>query len=107
MGIIGPAVATLVAILVIQIYQLFLSAKTIKTTFADIFPWKKCSTIIFINMIFAIIFYCIKCVSPLELYMSEIGESILLGLVWTIIYFAATKKKIQLKWHELNADYKV
>ena len=105
MGIIGPAVATLVAILLTMQFQLLLTSKVIKIAFGRIFPWNNTCKIILINSLFAIVFYFLKIVLPLETILGDIGESILLGIVWAIIYFAALKKRIKLKWKDLNVSY--
>lgn len=101
-GMIGPAIATFIAILAIQLLQLRMTSQITNISFATIFPWRRLSIILVINIGFAITFYIIKCILPLEIYMGSILESLVLGGIWTALYLIIMRKKILHVWHALN-----
>lgn len=102
LGIIGPAVATLLSLTIIAGFQLWLTAGELKMRVKDIFPWMNCLNISLINLLFGIIFYVMKMLLPLQNYIYELGESIVLGVIWSIIYLLIMKKKIVCLWKRLN-----
>lgn len=102
LGLIGPAVATLLSQLTINIIQLIFSARIINVTFLEIFPWKKIGIITFVNLVFAMVFYIIKNLSNLEFYVGGVTESIILGIIWSGLYIMLFKNEIYKQWNKLN-----
>lgn len=102
-GMIGPAIATFLAILVIQQVQLALTSKLSGLRFADVFPWKQCGAVILVNSAFALLFWGIKRVLPLDEYVGSITESLSLGAVWAVLYLLIMKKRILAAWRKLNS----
>ena len=102
LGITGPAVATLLSILFGQIWQLRLTAQAVGITFREIFPWWKLLRIIIINIIFAICFGMLKELLPIEQMIGNIGEALLLGIVWTLLYAMVMRKSAVKAWSILN-----
>lgn len=103
-GMIGPAVATFLAILLIQQLQLKLTAVVTQISFWKVFPWKHSVQILLINICFAFVFYVIKHLLPLDFYVGSVFESIVLGSVWFLIYMLMMRKKMLFAWHKLNAE---
>ena len=101
-GMIGPAIATFVSILVISQLQLIMTSKETGIQYRDIFPWKKALRIISINSMFAMVFFTIKRIIPFETLVGNILESVLLGCIWSIIYLLIMKNRILKCWHYLN-----
>lgn len=102
MGMPGPALATLISILIITLFQLFLTSRSVGIKWGQVFPWKRAGLLLMINAVFAIIFGMIKDMIPLEIYITSLGESLLLGGVWAGIYVFVLRKRIKLLWDRIN-----
>lgn len=103
-GMIGPAIATFIAILAIQLIQLKMTTKIVGTSFGEIFPWHGIGKMLLINLLFAGVFWMIKRILRMELYVGSIVESVMLGVVWAILYFACFRNKIMRTWKLLNSE---
>lgn len=103
-GMIGPAIATFLAIFFIMLLQLAMTAKTVQMRFSGVFPWKSCGFVILINAGFALVFWGIKRVLPLEQLIGSIAESLLLGCVWSAGYLLMMRKKLRTAWRALNNE---
>ncbi len=101
-GMIGPAIATFISLLVVLLLQLLMTAKLMKIRFCDVFPWGKSAIIIGLNGLMAIVFFFVKKILPLDKYLGSIGEALLLGIVWSALYFLLMRKKMKLAWNKLN-----
>lgn len=101
-GMIGPAIATFIAILVILLIQLKMTTSIVKVSFRNIFPWIDIGKTLIINILFAIFFWKIKYYLPLEEYIGSFIESIVLGVVWTVVYIFLLRKRIKYIWKILN-----
>ena len=101
-GMIGPALATFIAILAIQILQLKMTSRVTNVSFEHVFPWRKLAYVLAVNICFAAVFYVIKQILPLETFIGSIPESLLLGAVWTILYIIMMKEKMHTTWNKLN-----
>ncbi len=101
-GMIGPAIATLLAIVLVNLLQLAMTSKLTEIKFAKIFPWKNMANVLILNGLLAVAFYLFKRVLSLEVYFSKIGEAIILGIVWIIVYGAVISKYLNRKWKLLN-----
>lgn len=102
MGIIGPAIATMLSILIITLFQLLLTSKSAGVSFKVVFPWEHFLRVMGTNAVFGAAFYFIKLCLPLDLLIGSIAESILLGITWSCLYFAFMRKRIMKLWHALN-----
>lgn len=101
-GMVGPAIATFVSILLVALLQLGMTAKYTGESFARVFPWKHCGISLLVNGILAIAFSLLKAGIPLEKLVGNVLESILLGCVWTVVYALMMHKRVRLLWKELN-----
>ena len=101
-GMIGPAIATFSSILLIQILQLKMTTGVVGIKFIDIFPWRSIGIILIINACFATVFFLLKQLIPLELYIGSFTESILLGFIWVCAYLFMMRYRIQKDWQLLN-----
>ena len=102
LGMIGPAVATFLAILLIQLLQLKMTSNVTDIPFCRIFPWSRLFRVALINLVFALVFGMIKYALPLERFLGEIPESILLGLIWGAVYFLVMRRRLSDRWRMLN-----
>lgn len=102
-GMVGPALATFISILMVQQLQLIMTSKVTQISFSRVFPWKRIMIIIMINIVIAFTFWMIKRLCPMEIILGEVGESILFGIVWSVLYLWIMKRRIMDRWHLLNS----
>lgn len=101
-GMIGPAIATFLAIFLVLLLQLKMTSKITNIAFCKVFPWRSIMLLTLLNASMALVFWSIKKLLPLEMLIGEIGESLALGALWTVIYLFVMKKYLLSKWHDLN-----
>ena len=101
-GMIGPAIATFIAILTMQFTQLLMTSKLLDCSLSKLFPISNIITILCINVIFGFLFDRLKVLIPLEHVCGEINESLILGVGWGSLYFYLFKSKIVILWKRLN-----
>lgn len=102
-GFIGPAIASFVAQLAINLVQLIWTSKILKVKFSGIFNWSLFAVSFLVNAVLAVIFAVMKNILPLEAIIGEIIESILLGAVWALAFAAVYYKNIKKRWVLLNS----
>lgn len=102
MGTIGPAIATFSSIFIVMVYQLFQTAKYAGVPFRKIFPFANYGKIVVLNIVFGIVFYIIKLQLPVDQYVGNVVEAIILGVVWSGIYMLTMKSKIKKLWNKIN-----
>ena len=93
-GFIGPAIATLFATAGSMIYLQCMTSKVLDMSFFKIFPWRKVIIVTGVNIFLGIIFLLLKQLIGIEAYIGEIGESLILGAVWMMIYALLYFRKI-------------
>lgn len=101
-GFIGPAIATFISLTIVIYLQLLATSISISIPMHRIFPWMKLLNIMFINVLLALVFSGLKNIIHLQQFTGEIGESIILGFLWGIIYLGSQLKSIKSCWKELN-----
>jgi O-antigen/teichoic acid export membrane protein len=102
-GFIGPAIATLLSIAIVQFAQLIATSKIVNITIKSIFPWKELAKITLINVVFSIAFFNLKSIVNLEYVFGNVGESLVMGLIWGTLYIGIMYKKIKISWNYLNS----
>ena len=103
-GIVGPAIATFLSIFTMQMMQLHKTVSLVNCSSLEIMPWGNMVRCVGVNAIFAVFFWVLKRVVPLNIYIGEIIESVLLGIIWTFLYIVFYKKKLLLLWNRLNSS---
>ncbi|GEM02101.1 Membrane protein involved in the export of O-antigen and teichoic acid [Halolactibacillus halophilus] len=101
-GFIGPAYASFISILLVQLLQLFATAKSIDVKFTSIFPWAKLGRLLAINTFLAVFFILVKEQIHVDYIIGSILEAILLGAIWGIVYLILIRKNIIANWKVLN-----
>lgn len=103
-GFNGPAVATLVSIILLAVMQLLTTSRKIKIPFKKIFPWKELIKITIINFGLAMVFYAIKGLKIVEQGLGNtIVRAFVLGIIWLLLYVSVMWKYIKQQWILLNA----
>ncbi len=103
-GFVGPALATLISILVVNVLQLIVSAKLINIPFKRIFPWGELFKITIINAVWGVACYVVLSVLNIGVSYTHIIISIVIGVVITALYLLVMRKKIIYLWRELNLE---
>ncbi|QLY39818.1 oligosaccharide flippase family protein [Hujiaoplasma nucleasis] len=104
-GFIGPAIATLVSVFLMQLVQLIVTSKLTKINFSSLFPWKDMFIILVITIIIGILMLQIKMLLPIEIYIGSILESILLACIGGVALIFIYYKKVYKLWKDLNNYY--
>lgn len=102
-GFIGPAVASLVVIVLMSFVQLLFTCKIIKIKMRMVFPWKNIIKMLGQTILFATVFGAIKyhCLGRTTRTMS-IAISIGLGVIWAVLFLRLNYKFILENWRKLN-----
>lgn len=101
-GMTGPALATFLSMVVVLLWQLYRTAKCTEVAFLQVFPWKRLACITLVNIGFAVCFYGVKQMLPLEQWITSLGESLMLGGGWSVLYLFTMRKSFSRAWKGLN-----
>lgn len=101
-GMVGPAIATFVTIVLVMLLQLSMTATVTNIKFSKLLPWNRIIKIILINISFGSIFYIIKRMLHIDIILGNVCESLALGIIWSLVYFSIMKKQIKCLWQKLK-----
>ena len=104
LGFIGPAVATLLSITMVNLVQLVFTSHIIKVPFRRIFPWKKLLLYTLLNAAWGIIAYVLVRMLGLGTSTRDIMFCILIGAVIGILYCSCFFKRAKRLWSDLNVQ---
>lgn len=99
-GIEGPAWASLVAQLIVNIAQLIYTARIIKVSFKAVFPWKASGITMLINTPLAIGFGLAQYF--LEKYLNNVAIAIVLAVIWGGTVLLIQWRMIKKNWKALT-----
>ena len=103
-GFNGPAVATLVATVLLATTQLITTSRKMQVPFMNIFPWKELGKVTMLNLILAVGFYSTKSLEIVKQGLeNDIVSAIILGIIWLLLYVFIIQKYIRMQWSLLNA----
>lgn len=95
-GFEGPAIATFLCILIINLIQLVFTSHCIEIPFRGIFPWKLLLKITLLNIAFAVVFYllgaCFHVSAPVA------------ACAWVVLYALAALPQTRIQWRGLSAS---
>lgn len=97
LGVIGPALATVLSCLAMQMLQLVFSSRITGVSFIKIFPWKDIVILTIINCLFAVLFGMIH-----TYLLPGIWTAVVLAAVWGCAYLFVIRTKIALWWQRIN-----
>lgn len=97
LGVIGPALATVLSCLAMQMLQLVFSSRITGVSFRKIFPWKDIGILTVINCWFAVLFGMIH-----TYLLPGIWTAVVLAAVWGCAYLFVIRTKIALWWQRIN-----
>ena len=96
-GITGPALATVLSGLTMQMLQLAFSSSITGVSFRKIFPWKEILLLTLLNCVLALVFGLVH-----RNLLPGLWTAVALAAGWGIVYLYVIKKKISLWWLRLN-----
>lgn len=99
----GPALSSLMSKAVISFFQLIITCKLLKVSIIKIFPWKQIGIFLLQTILIGSLFYILK-VKLLGGFTSDysIIISIILGIIWSVIYLLINIKIFKYNWSMLN-----
>ena len=103
-GFIGPAIATIVSIFVIQFAQLKFSSSLINVKFKNIFPWIFLFKVCSINCVIGAILWSTIQYFELGIDAVQIIKSVLLGVIACVFYFLIYKNTMFSLWKKMNKE---
>lgn len=103
MGKVGPAVATVLSVMVMNLAQLAWSCKVLKVSFRDIFPWKRIFVSFCITLLFALPVYYLSAPLMDSISFSNVLYIGLVCLAWLAAYGVLYRRRVLLLWRKINA----
>ena len=104
LGFIGPAVATVLSILLIALLQIWVSGRVIHVPFSQIFPWGRLLLITLCNLAWGAAAYLVLWLLGIGTGAVDILIAIGIGAVCTLVYVFLFKKNILSTWRRLNNE---
>ncbi len=103
-GFVGPAVATFLSSVSMNLFQLGYSCKKSDIKFRDIFPWKNCFLLLILNAILGACLYFAKNYIVSTIHINSVLTAILLGCCWTIVFMVLSFSRLKSEWIFLNKE---
>lgn len=103
-GFAGPALATLISILAIIIFQIVRTSKLINVPMRQIIPLREFVLPSLVSLLSGLGVFAIVNYVGVGIDTRGIISAILIGLVWGVLYLVIFAKKIKKLWKNLNVD---
>ena len=101
-GFMGPAISTVFSAFVMSFLQLYMTSRKIGIQFKQLMPWGKMLTIVVVNFGLLCLFVIIQKLLPLEQYIGEITEAIVMGFIWIMINILIFGREAFVLWKSLG-----
>ena len=99
LGVIGPAIATLLATLIMGLLQLVMSSRQLQIPFRHIFPWRSMAVLTLVNLTLGAVFLFIhRTVFPGE------WQAVVLAAAWGLVYAAVLYRPGRIYWQKLRKE---
>lgn len=106
-GMIGPAIATFFSIAIAGFVQLYITSKTLAVELRKLLPWRSLAKITLINALLCGAWSAVKAILRLGTSVKDIIVAVILGMIGTLGYALALRKRIISLWRAINSDRKV
>lgn len=103
-GFAGPALATLLGILAIVIFQIVRTSKLVNMPIGQIIPFREFLLPSLVSVASGLGIFAIVSYMELGVDTKGIVSAILMGLAWGVIYLIIFARKIKRLWQKLNVD---
>lgn len=97
LGMIGPALATLISAVLMNLFQLVFSCKITGIPFSAIFPWRNVLLLTGLNLLFSAVFLWIH-----KTLFPGAWQAVVLAAVWGILYAGLLFRPGIRRWRELS-----
>lgn len=97
-GFYGPALASLITMLISALGFLIITSVIIKEPFKNIFPWRSAFFATIVNCFFCALFMYLKSLVHFEMVVGELMESIVLSILWGLIVLVIYRRNLYDKW---------
>lgn len=101
-GMEGPAVATLLSILILAIVQLKMTSKVTNINFREVFPWREIRILTYKNTILATFFGFVKLIINGKAMFLNFYWCVIILIIWILTYYLIIRKSIVLNWKKLS-----
>lgn len=101
-GFEGPAVASLLALVVMTVFQLSWTSRVLGIGLRQLFDWRALLTSLVLNLLLAAVFLTLKVILPLEEWIGRLPEAILLGLLWCLAFLLLHGRSLKQIWQRLR-----
>lgn len=98
LGVIGPAVATLAAAVLMNLFQLVFSCRITGVAFSRILPWRNLLGLTALNAAFAAAFIALH-----RFVLPGVWQAVVLAAVWGALYGALLRKPAMRRWKQLKS----
>ena len=103
MGVIGLGVATIISAAVMAIVEMYFSSRLMNTSLTNMLQPAFLLKISILNIVFAVVFSLIERYLSIDIYIGDIGEALLLGTIWSLLYLGLMFKSIKRQCRSLNS----
>ena len=98
LGVIGPAVATLAAAVLMNLFQLVFSCRITGVPFSRILPWRDLLGLTALNAAFAAAFIALH-----RFVLPGVWQAVVLAAVWGALYGALLFRPAVRRWKQLKS----
>ncbi len=102
LGLLGPAFASLISSIVMNLAQLLFSSKCLQISFSRIFPWKSIGKILFFQCLLGGIIIILK--ELITVHLGEIVTVFSIGIIWFAVMVILFRNSIKRRWKRLNSE---
>ena len=103
-GFVGPAIATAIVSILEIVLILGFTKREFNVCIKELIPFKTIISVVIASFSFALVFSKFKDCLPLDRYIGSVFESVILGLVWALIYLFVFRKKLIECWKKMGVD---
>ncbi|MDI9520819.1 MAG: oligosaccharide flippase family protein [Bacillota bacterium] len=100
LGLLGPALASLISAIVMNLAQLVYTSYCTEISFSHIFPWKTIGKVLIVQGLLGGLAIISK--KPIAEFFGEIMAAVFIGAIWFVIMALLFRKSIMLRWKRLN-----
>ena len=98
MGVVGPALATLLSGLIMGTLQLVFSSRLINVKFSEIFPWKNMALTVLVNLALGVAFHFVH-----KILLPGNIQAVVLAVVWAVVYCLIMMRPAKYYWKKLKS----
>lgn len=102
-GFAGPALASLVSVVVVQLLQLFATAREYVVPFSKVFPWLRLLKITMLNLLIGIAMWAVLQAFQIGTQGRDLLIAILVGAGFLLVYALSMRKHMKHLWAKIGS----